>query len=97
MRKQVLKLSKKHSTKAERRFMEVLKEGHIPFKAKVIVNGREVDFLIGRYAIGIDGHNQDTDKNVSLVRAEYIPIHFSNEEIKNYNKKLLINKLKKLC
>jgi len=80
--------------------MEILKKNHIPFKAKVKVNGREVDFLLGlkfQYAVDIDGHEQDPVKNEFLVRAGYIPIHFSNQEIISYDKELLINKLKRLC
>jgi len=79
--------------------MEILKKNHIPFKAKVVVKGREVDFLLGlkfQYAVDIDGHDQDGAKNVHLVRAGYIPIHFSNQEILLYDKELLTNKLKRL-
>ena len=96
MRKQLLKLKRGISTKAERQFAEVLKNGRIPFKAKVIVKGREVDFIIGRYAIDIDGHDQDSDKNVHLVKAGYVPIHFSNKEIFTLKDKLL-TKIKQLC
>jgi len=97
MRSQLLKLKKERSTKAERILAEILKKNHIPFKTKVIVNGREVDFIIGKYAIDIDGHEQDPDKNVHLVKARYIPIHFSNREIHTLDRELLTNKLKNLC
>jgi len=97
MRKQLLRLQRKISTKSERKFAEVLKDGRIPFRTKVIVKGREVDFIIGKYAIDIDGHDQDGAKNVHLVNAGYVPIHFSNQEIISYDKKLLTNKLKRLC
>lgn len=83
MRNQLLRLKKGCSTKAERRFAEILKQNHIPFRTKVIVKGREIDFLIGRYAIDIDGHNQARGKNEMLVQAGLIPIHISNQEIKN--------------
>ena len=76
--------------------MEILKKNHIPFKTKVIVKGREVDFIIGKYAVDIDGHDQDGLKNVHLVGAGYIPIHFSNEEILTLKEKLL-TKIKNLC
>jgi len=92
MRKQLLKLKKNNSTKAERRFAEILKKNHIRFRTKVIVKGREVDFIIKKYAIDIDGHDQDGIKNVLLVNAGYIPLHFSNKEITSK----LTNKLKKL-
>ena len=96
MRNQLLKLKKGNSTKAERRFMEILKDNHIPFKTKVVAEGREVDFVIGRYAIDIDGHDQDGAKNVHLVNAGYVPIHFSNREVATFPKELLTNKLKNL-
>ena len=96
MRKQLLKLKKNNSTKAERRFAEILKKNHIRFRTKVIVNGREVDFIIKKYAIDIDGHDQDGAKNVHLINAGYIPIHFSNKEILFYNRERLTNKIKQL-
>lgn len=71
-------LNKRSSTKAERRFHEVLKKLHIPFKAKVKIGGREVDFVIGKYAIDIDGHEQDINKNIMLITRGYNPIHFDN-------------------
>jgi len=80
--------------------MEILKKNHIPFKAKVVVKGREVDFLLGlkfQYAVDIDGHDQDGAKNVHLVNAGYIPIHFSNREILTLTKEELLIKLKRLC
>jgi len=81
MRKQLEKLRKGNSTKAERRFAELLKNAHIPFKTKVKINNKEIDFLIGKYAIEISGHKQSIDKNEMLARAGYIPIHFHNSEI----------------
>lgn len=69
------------STKAERRFHELLKRLRIPFRPKVIINGREVDFLIKRYAIDIDGHAQDVEKNRMLVQEGYNPIHLENKDI----------------
>ena len=86
MRYQLNKLASGHSTKAERRFLEILKELHMPFRAKVKVRGRELDFIIGRYAVDIDGHDQDPGKNEMLVREGYIPIHFHNNEIRSINK-----------
>ena len=86
-------MNKKNSTKAERRFVEILKENHIPFRAKVKIKGREIDFLIGKIAIDIDCHKQDGEKNRMLVEEGYVPIHFSNREI---NEKIT-NKIKNLC
>lgn len=81
MRYRLLKLTKGHSTKAERKFSELLKELHIPFQTKVKLFGREVDFLIGKNVIEIDGHSQDVEKNKQLMDAGYIPIHLNNWEI----------------
>lgn len=61
--------------------MELLKRLHIPFRTKVIVKDREVDFIIRQYAIEIDGHPQDTLKNIMLVQEGFIPIHLYNWEI----------------
>ena len=96
MRKQQEKLKKSNSTKAERRFMEILKKNHISFKAKVRIKNREVDFIIGRYTVDIDGHQQDGKKNEMLAAEGFIPIHFSNLEILTYDIELLTKKLKKL-
>lgn len=90
MRVQINKVTKYNSTKYERRFMELLKKNHIPFRSKVIIGGREVDFLSGKYAIDIDGHSQDGDKNKMLVEKNFIPIHYHNSEV---NEKLNIKYL----
>lgn len=75
-------LTKKNSTSAERKFGELLKQLRIPFRFRVKINNREVDFLIGKYVIEIDGHGQDPKKNIDLVGG-YIPIHFTNQDISN--------------
>lgn len=95
MRYQILKLNKKQSTKSERRFVELLKKNRIPFKAKVKIKGREVDFLIGKYAIDIDCHKQDGNKNKILFEAGYIPIHFTNREVRD-NQKVIEDYLKQI-
>ena len=81
MRYQLLKCQKYNSTKAERIFAECLKRQYIKFRSKVKIGGREVDFLIDKYAIDINGHEQDAKKNEMLVKEGYIPIHFNNREI----------------
>jgi len=86
------KLQKGHSTSAERRFAELLKRNKIPFETKVKIQNKEVDFLIGKYAVEISGHEQNTDKNEMLAKAGYIPIHFHNSEV---NEKLNVNKFSK--
>ena len=86
-------IDKNKSTKPERIFYEVLKEMKIPFKHRWIIQGREVDFIIGSYAIEIDGHEQDTDKNEILANLGYVPLHLHNSEINRTN---IINLLKQL-
>ena len=82
-------MNRKTSTKAERRFYERLKANRIPFKAKAKIQGREIDFLVGRYVIDINGHHQDTSKNEMLAREGYIPIHVSNNEVRTISIKYL--------
>jgi len=78
-------LTRHSSTKAERRFHEILKKFHIPFQSKVKIGDREVDFVIKNYAIDIDGHEQDVVKNKMLMSQGYNPVHFNNNEIPNPN------------
>lgn len=75
------RIIKKHSTKAERVFYEILKELKIPFRHRWVIEGREIDFLIGNIAIEIDGHKQDANKNNWLVEKGYTPIHLENKEL----------------
>lgn len=83
----------KNSTKQERIVYEVLKEMKIPFKHRWLVDGMEIDFIIGKYALEINGHPQNTDKNVRLVELGYIPIHKHNSEVTKENTIILLNKL----
>jgi very-short-patch-repair endonuclease len=87
--------TKKHFTRAERRFGRMLDEMRIPFKAKQIIHGHEIDFLIGRNVIEIDGHIQNTTKNKVLMENGYNVYHFQNSEVsqaREWLKKLIINK-----
>lgn len=81
MRTQINKLTRRHSTKAERRFVEYLKELHIPFRTKIKVLGKEADFLIGTTVIEIDGHPQSVEKNRLLAEHGYNLVHFNNRDI----------------
>lgn len=95
MRHQLIKLVKKKSTKAERVFMEILKELHIPFRAKVVLNRRERDFILfDRFVIEINGHDQCEEKNNELVQMGYTPLHFSNDEVIKHKETI---KSKLLC
>ena len=76
-------IKKTHSTRSERIFAEYLKELHIPFRHRVKINNKEIDFIVGTYAIEIDGHNQSGERNNDLLQLGYTPIHFNNNEIKS--------------
>jgi len=81
----------RNSTKAERKFYELLKASKIPFRHRWLIGGREVDFLVGKYAIEIDSHAQDVEKNKMLVREGYVPLHIKSGDIGDYLKLWLIN------
>lgn len=76
-----MNLLKKHTTKSERIVYEVLKELRLSFKHRWLVEGREVDFIVGSLAIEIDGHEQDVEKNNMLLKNGYTPIHLHNQEV----------------
>lgn len=78
-------LTKKNSTRAERVFAQALNDLRLPFEHRAIVKGMEVDFLVGQYAIEIDGHTQNAEKNLMLKRVGYIPVHLSNAQLKEIN------------
>lgn len=73
---------------------ELLKELHLPFRHRWLVDGREVDFIVGKLALEINGHEQDQEKNNMLVLLGYVPIHIHNSEILT-NRELIKHKL--LC
>lgn len=81
MRYQINKLTKGHSTKTERKFMELCKKHQVPFKYKARYEGYEIDFLIGRWAIEFNGHIQNVQKNIALLKAGYTVVNFSNNVI----------------
>lgn len=81
---------KKHYTKAERIFGEILKRNHIPFEAKVMIEGREIDFLLGKVAIEIGNHAQDLIKNKKILEAGYSLYFISNRQL--YSNPFLVEK-----
>ena len=86
MRYQLLSLTKRHSTKVERKIAEILKNHRIPFKTKWRIDGREVDFLIGRVIIEIDGKihkHLSSSRDKMFLDIGYIPIHISTDEIRH--------------
>ena len=74
-------ITKAHSTKSERIVYEALKELGLSFKHRWMVNGREIDFIVGKIAIEIDGHEQDSKKNDMLIQEGYFPLHIHNQDI----------------
>lgn len=75
-------LKKRSSTKAERIFSEILKRNRIPHKYSVLIEGKQIDFIIGKYAIEIDGHEQDARRNAWLIEKGFIPVHYSNKALR---------------
>lgn len=74
-------INKRTSTKPERIFLEILKKNHIPFEHRVRIDYREIDFIIGYYAIEIDGHSQSARRNDWILSLGYVPIHYTNHAI----------------
>lgn len=72
---------------------ELLKELRLPFRHRWLVNNREVDFIVGKLAVEINGHVQDPEKNNMLVQLGYVPVHFHNKEILT-NRELVKYKIK---
>ena len=95
MRYQLIINRKGHSTKAERKFSEILKNNHIKFRTKVKLFGKEVDFLIGNNVFEIDSHLQDVDKNKKLIDSGYNVYHLANNNI--CFETWFIEWLKKIC
>lgn len=60
----------------------MLKRNHIEFIHRFKLDGREIDFLIGTYAIEIDGHPQSSLRNAWLVLQGFTPLHYTNREIR---------------
>ncbi len=74
-------INKRSSTKPERIFIEILKKHHISFKYKVKLDRYEIDFIIGKYAIEIDGHQQSALRNKVILDTGYQIIHYRNEAL----------------
>lgn len=76
-----LHINKQSSTKPERIFIEILKAHHIPFRYSVILDGHEIDFIIGKYAVEIDGHRQSSERNQWLFERGFTPVHYTNRAL----------------
>jgi len=98
MRIEFSKLTKRNSKKAERIILELLKKNHLPFKSKWIIANHEVDFLIGKTIIEVDGvihRHLESKRDILFNKLGYKPIHFSVREIRE-NLSLTEKKLKYL-
>lgn len=71
-------INKLTSTKPERIFIEILKKNRIQFQHRVKIEGIEIDFVIGTYAVEIDGHQQSPFKNAWLLKKGYQLVHYNN-------------------
>ena len=76
-----MEIRKKFFRKPERILARLLNEHRIPYKTKVKIGKYEIDFLIGKLVIELDGHIQSVEKNQYLANLGYIPWHFTNREI----------------
>jgi very-short-patch-repair endonuclease len=97
MRHAFSKLKKQNSTKTERKLAEIFKTNQIKFKARWIVQGYEVDFLIGKVIIEVDGNvhkHVDRKREQSLLDAGYIPFHVSVKEVYESDGKDIIRLIK---
>lgn len=74
-------INRRSSTKPERIFYEILKLNHIPFRHRVEIEGREIDFILGNYAVEIDGHSQSSLRNAWIISRGYIPVHYGNNAL----------------
>ena len=98
-----MQITKKHSTKPERVLADWLIKNKIPFQFRVVIGGREVDFVIGRVILEVDGVHHDTPqsrardqfKNELMARLGYIPLHFTAKEIR-INAQLVFREIQKL-
>ena len=72
---------KKFFRKPERILARLLNEHRIPFKTKIKIGKYEVDFLIGKLVVELDGHIQSVEKNQYLANLGCIPWHFTNKEV----------------
>ena len=70
----------------------LLNEKRILFKTKVKIGKYEVDFLIGKLVIELDGHEQSVIKNQYLANLGYTPWHFTNQEVYE-NRENIIKKI----
>jgi len=81
MRSELLHLQRNHSTKSERRISEILKKNHIKFYAKRRIGKYEVDFLIGKMILEVDGavhRDQPIDRDQYFLSSGYLPVHIDN-------------------
>ena len=96
-----MNITKKHSTRPERQLADVLIRNKIPFEFRKIIGGREVDFVLGRVIVEVDGVHHlrrianEKKKNDLLARLGYIPLHFTAKEVKT-NAQQVFREIKRL-
>ena len=83
MRRQLLRLRKKNSTKGERRIGEILKRNRIPFLTRQKIGPYEADFVIGKVIVEVDGsvHKQtNSTRDIYFSNLGYVPLHVSTNK-----------------
>lgn len=78
MRNILLKV--KNGTKSEKRISEIFKKNKIKFKYRQRIGKYEIDFVIGRVALEIDGsvHKHiDQQRDTFLFSRGYVPLHIN--------------------
>ena len=92
MRNRLLKV--KTGTKSEKRISEIFKKNKIRFKYRQRIGRYEVDFVIGRVALEIDGsvHREiDIKRDTYLASQGYVPLHLNAyQDFKKVEKNLLL-------
>ena len=58
-----------------------MKKYHIPFKHREKLNGHEIDFIVGIYAVEIDGHPQQSVRNKMISDCGFTPLHYHNDAL----------------
>lgn len=96
-----MNITKQVSSKVERKLADALIRNGIPFEFKKTINNFEVDFLIGKLVVELDGvHHllkrklkRDADKNAMLLVAGYSIYRITAKEFRRDVNKI-INRIK---
>lgn len=91
MRNRLLRV--KSGTKSERRISEIFKKHKVKFKYRQRIGKYEVDFVIGRVALDVDGSahsNIDQERDTFLFSRGYVPLHVNAyQDFKDVEKEII--------